>query len=97
MHAAFVLQNIGKLQVQNGTAEVKRFFRNLATNLLTTKETKQDIYGHMFCSILADSFDSDFIQEHSQMNLLNIDLKLNYAMTILNKMQMLKSKKDKGR
>ena len=51
----------------------------------------------MFCSILADSFDSDFIQEHSQMNLLNIDLKLNYAMTILNKMQMLKNKKDKGR
>ena len=27
------------------------------------------------------------------MNLLNIDLKLNYAMTILNKLQMLKSKK----
>lgn len=31
------------------------------------------------------------------MNLLNIDLKLNYAMTILNKLQMLKSKKDQGR
>jgi len=31
------------------------------------------------------------------MNLINVDLKLNYLMTILNKLQMLKSKKDQGR
>ena len=97
MHAAFILQNMGKLQVKNATAEVKQFFRKLASNLLTTKEVKQDIYGHIFCSIIGDSFNSDFIQEHSQMNLLNVDLKFNYAMTILNKMQMLKSKKEQGR
>ena len=61
MHAAFVLKNIDKLQVKNAASQVKAFFKRLATDLLTTTEINQDIYGHIICSILADSFDSDLI------------------------------------
>jgi len=61
MHAAFVLQNIDKLQVKNAASESRQFFKRLSENLLTVKEIRQDIYGHLFCSILGDSFDSDFI------------------------------------
>ena len=40
MHAAFVLQNIDKLQVKNATSEVQKFFMKLSTNLLTESEAK---------------------------------------------------------
>lgn len=59
---------------------------NLGRHLLLER---QNLTAYFALSIISDTFDFSFVQNNAQMNLLNVDLSLNYTMTILCKLQTL--------
>ena len=47
-----------------------------------------DVASYLFLATLADSFDFNLLQDQSQTNLMNVDLRINYLMTLLTKLQL---------
>ena len=64
---------------------VKQFLSELAKALLALNG---DVVSYIALATLSDSFDLEFLQEHSQSNLMFVDLRLNYLLTLLAKLRM---------
>ena len=79
------MKSINHSYTLSAKIKVKAFFKRLAETLLATNG---DVPSYLFLATLADCFDFDVLQEQSKSNLMNVDLRINYLMTLLTKLRL---------
>ena len=84
LHCAFVLKSLAQAQTRTAKAKVKDFLGSVAEKLLIKYS---DVPSYLALSILTDSFKFDLLQEHSRTNLMNVDLRVNYLMSLVSKLR----------
>lgn len=83
VHVSFVMKSLAHVQTQKTLSKAKAYLARLADVLLNRCQETQ---GYLTLAMLTDTFEFKKLLEKSKTNLLNVDLRINYLITLLTKL-----------
>ena len=88
VHVSFVLKSLKDSQTANNFSRARAFLARLGETLLLRCG---DVPGYLLLATLTDTFRFETLIEHSKTNLMQIDLRVNYLITLLTKLSLMHS------